>query len=394
MSGPRILTFSSLFPNSEQRHHGLFVAERLHHLLTSSAIETRVIAPVPWFPFRHPLFGGYSQKARIPLQENRAGITVYHPRYPLLPKVGMTLAPLLMARAMENHLQRLIQEGWDFDLIDAHYFYPDGVAAMMLGKKFQKPVVITGRGTDLNLIPKHPLPRQMIQWAAREAAACITVCQALKERLMGLGIGEERVTVLRNGVDLTRFTLPPRGAVATIYKKPGRTTLLSVGHLIPRKGHDLILRALVDLPQADLIIIGQGGEKQKLRALAEVLGIRDRVSFPGAVSHSELKHYYRAADALVLASDREGWANVLLEAMACGTPVIATPVWGTPEVVNTPAAGVLMHERSPQALVAAYQKLFAAYPDPQATRRHAEGFSWQATSRGQLDLFERVLQKG
>jgi glycosyltransferase involved in cell wall biosynthesis len=106
-----------------------------------------------------------------------------------------------------------------------------------------------------------------------------------------------------------------------------------------------------------------------------------------------LKKYYGAADALVLASSREGWANVLLESMACGTPVIASNVWGTPEVVASPDAGILMSERTPQGLVQAVHALRASYPQHEATRRYAEKFSWDDTTQGQIKLFQKILAK-
>ena len=116
-----------------------------------------------------------------------------------------------------------------------------------------------------------------------------------------------------------------------------------------------------------------------------------RVRFLGAVPHAELAALYGAADALVLASSREGWANVLLEAMACGTPVVATDIWGTPEVVADPAAGRLVPERTPAALAAAVAALLADPPARAATRRYAERFSWDATVEGQLALFAEVV---
>ena len=389
----KLLTFSTLYPNAAMPQHGVFVENRLRHLLDSDKVASLVLAPVPWFPSKNPRFGQYAVFASVPAMETRAGIQVLHPRFPLLPKIGMNLTPWLMAAAMRPMLRRLIREGLQFDAIDAHYFYPDGVAAVLLGKMFNKPVVITARGNDLTLIPQAALPRRMIQWAAAHAAGLVTVCQALKDVLISLGVPAERVTVLRNGVDLAMFQ-PPADRVALRNSLAiSGTTLLSVGHLIERKGHDLVIRALTHLPQTRLLIAGQGPLENQLRALAQTCGVADRVRFLGAVKHSALREYYGAADVLVLASSREGWANVLLEAMACGTPVVASDVGGTAEVVTTPAAGVLMRERTPSALADAVNVLLARTPDSAATRAYAEQFSWESTTQGQLDLFARVIQQ-
>ena len=287
-------------------------------------------------------------------------------------------------------MRRIIESGYDFDLIDAHYFYPDGVAAVMLGRLFNKPVVITARGTDINLIPQYPLPRKQILWAARHAHGMITVCNALKEEMVGLGIDARRITPLRNGVDLERFQPVDRAAVRTSLGMRG-FTLLSVGLLEPRKAHDLIIAALPKMEDAQLLIAGSGPERARLEALAQRLNVTERVKFLGALPQTELRNYYGAADAMVLASSREGWANVLLESMACGTPVVASNVWGTPEVVAAPEAGVLMAERTPQGVADAVRRLRANYPSHAATRAYAEKFSWDDTTEGQLRLFDRIL---
>lgn len=385
----KILTFSTLYPHAARPSHGIFVETRLRHLLASGEVESKVVAPVPWFPSRNAQFGEYAVHANAPREEQRHGILVLHPRYPLLPKIGMTLTPFLLARAVRPVIGRILR-GYAFDLIDAHYFYPDGVAAILLGRHFGKPVVITARGTDVNLIPRYRLPRAMIRWAARHAAGIIAVARALKDDLVKLGVPGERIEVLRNGVDLQLFQPIEREAVRRRLDL-SRTTLLSVGHLIPRKAHDLVIRALRLLPDIDLIVIGDGPERGALAALAQESGVGDRVRLAGAMAQEELRDYYGAADALVLASSREGWANVLLESMACGTPVIASRAGGTPEVVAAPEAGVLMAERTPEALAHAVRRLFAHYPDRGATRRYAEGFGWSATTKGQLDLFGRIL---
>ncbi len=385
----KLLTFTTLYPSAARPSHALPVETRLRHLLDTGEVESRVVAPVPWFPSDHPSFGAYSAFARTPAEEERRGIRVVHPRYPLIPKVGMTAAPFMLAAAAKPVLARILEE-YPFEAIDAHYFYPDGVAAVMLGKYFNKPVVITARGTDLNVIPQYRLPRHMIKWAAAHAAGLVTVCSALKDRLVELGIAPERAMVLRNGVDLQRFRPVDRDAVRTRLNFTG-TTLLSVGNLIPLKGHEIAIRALTLLPDCNLVIAGQGPMHGALVELARDIGVADRVTFAGVLSQEDLRLYYGAADALILASSREGWANVLLESLACGTPVIATNVGGTAEVITSPAAGLLFNRRTPQALAQAVRRLFERAPERAVTRRYAEQYSWSATTEGQLELYSRIL---
>ena len=386
----KLLTFTTLYPNAVRPNQAIFVETRLRHLVASGQAESRVVAPVPWFPFTSKHFGVYGDYARVPAAETRSGIQVLHPRYPVIPKIGMRATPFLLERASRASIGRLLDEGYDFDLIDAHYFYPDGVAAVGLGKYFNKPVVVTARGSDISLIPQYPGPRKRIQWAAAKADAMITVCNALKDELVALGADAGRITPLRNGVDLQRFQPGPRAELRAALGLTGYV-LLSVGHLVTLKGHDLAIGALVHLPDVTLMIAGGGVEATRLAALAAQLGVAPRVRFLGPVPQADLPRYYGAADALVLASSREGWANVLLEAMACGTPVVASRVWGTPEVVASADAGVLMNERSAAGVAAGVDALRAAPPERAATRRYAEQFSWDATTAGQLALFGKVL---
>jgi glycosyltransferase involved in cell wall biosynthesis len=377
----KILTFSTLFPNSVKPGHGIFVETRLRHLVASGQVESRVVAPVPWFPSRHPRFGAWAAWAAVPRHEQRFGIEVAHPRYPVLPKIGMNVAPALLAAASRGAIGRLLDEGFDFDVIDAHYFYPDGVAAVMLGRYFNKPVTITARGSDITQLPSFRLPRRMIQWAAAGADHVITVCNALRDEVIDLGVAPEHVTSLRNGVDLALFHPTPRPVEQSPF------TLLAVGHLVPVKGQERIIGALPMLPDVHLRIAGDGPDRDKLVQLAQNLGVAGRVEFLGAVRQAELVRHYNQADALVLASSREGWANVLLESMACGTPVVASRVYGTPEVVAAPEAGVLMNELSARGVADGVQALRASYPDRAATRRYAERFSWDDTTAGQLAIF-------
>ena len=385
----RTLLFSTLYPSSVRPSNGIFVETRLRELLKSGQVETRVVAPVPWFPSGHPRFGEYAQFARTPRREVYNGIDVLHPRYALPPKVGMNLAPFTLALGALPAIRKLQREGFDFDLIDAHYYYPDGVAAAILARILGKPFVVTARGTDINLIPQYAFPKKLILWTASQARASISVCRALRDEIETLGGDPATLTVLRNGVDLQRFHPVPRDDARAALGWPDAPTLLSVGYLVERKGHHIAIEALAGLPGYRLVIAGTGVEQAALEGLAQRLGVADRVVFAGAVPNAELFRYYSAADIMLLASSREGWANVLLESMACGTPVVATRIWGTPEVIAVPEAGRLA-DRTPASFVKAIQELMLAYPSREAVRRYAEGFGWEETSRGQLELFRSI----
>ena len=393
----RTLLFSTLYPSRARPLHGLFVETRLRELLRTGEVETTVMAPVPWFPSAHPRWGDYAAMAATPARETRSGIDVLHPRYPVVPKVGMTIAPLLLAAASIGPIRRLIAEGRDFDLIDAHYFYPDGVAATMLARHFRKRVVVTARGSDLNVISRYPTARWLMQWAARHADASIGVCSALAEQIKPW-TSSERVHVVRNGVDLQRFRPASAEDARRRLRTGGSPLLLSVGHLVENKGHALVIDALAEIrrhfPDARLAIVGQGPDRERLRERAALRGCEERVTFAGAVEHASMIDWYNAADVLVLASAREGWANVLLEAFASGTPVVATRVGGSPEVVTDERVGRLVENRDGSSIAEAVQRLLRGKPDRETIRRYAEGFSWDSTSRAQIELFRRLPPLG
>jgi glycosyltransferase involved in cell wall biosynthesis len=386
----RLLTFSTLFPSAARPNHGVFVENRLRHLVATGEASSTVVAPVAWFPSTSARFGDWARHARTPQREMRHGLTVLHPRYPVLPRIGMSLAPWLLYRALLPVVREL-QASERFQLIDAHYMYPDGVAAVWLGRRLGVPVVITARGTDITLIPRYAVPRRLIRAAIRDAAALITVSSALKQGLVELGAPTDKVTVLRNGVDTALFCPPADREMTRRMLGLTGPTLMSVGLLIERKGHHLVIEAMRHLSEFKLLIVGEGPERMRLADLIARHGLNDRVQLLGPRPHAELPALYGAADALVLASSREGWANVLLEAMACGSPVVASNIPGNPEVVREPAAGIIVDANTPEGIAAGVRKLFSAMPARAATRAYAEKFSWDDTTAGQLAIFRRVL---
>ncbi len=390
----RLLTFSTLFPDSVRPNFGVFVENRLRHLVATGEATSTVLAPVPWFPSTDPRYGDWAKMAAVPQFERRHGLDVHHPRFLAIPKVGMNLAPYLLYWAARRAIGRLLAAGQRFDLIDAHYLYPDGVAAVWLGQHFGLPVVMTARGSDVTELPDYPTPRRLIQAAMAGAAAMISVSAGLKARMVELGAPPEKVTVLRNGVELDVFRPPPDRDAARAALGLTGPTLVSVGGLIPRKRHDLTIAAMALLPGFTLLIAGDGPSRPGLEAQIAALGLGDRVRLLGPQPHASLYGIYGAADASVLASTREGWANVLLESMASGTPVLASDIPGNPEVVQSREAGLILRENTPQGLAEAVRDLFAAPPARPATRAYAERFGWGETSAGQLAVFRRVLLAG
>jgi teichuronic acid biosynthesis glycosyltransferase TuaC len=328
----------------------------------------------------------------MPSEETRHGLHLDHPRYPVIPRVGMSAAPLALCAAILPPLRRQIRDGHDFDLIDAHYFYPDGVAAVLLGRALDRPISVTARGSDLNVIARHAVPRRWIRWAARNADGLVTVSGGLKRRLVGLGVGAERVRVLRNGVDLAVFRPHDREAARSTLGF-NRPTLLSVGNLVALKRHWLMVEALTHLPEVELVVVGEGPERAGIEKLAREREVADRVRLLGRVPQDRLPEIYSAADLLLLVSTHEGWPNVLLESMACGTPVVVSLMDGIADIVGASEAGRILADDIPGGLASAIREILAAPPSRAATRRYAEQFDWQSTTEGQIALFHEILER-
>lgn len=389
----KALVISNLYPSSAMPRNGIFTEHRIRNLTKSGEVEAKVVVPTPWVPSFFRNCPRYRGVAKVPHREQRYGLDIYYPRYLCIPKIGMTLSPFLLAASLVRLVNTIRKEGYDFDLIDAYYFYPDGVAATLLGLYYKKPVVITAYGNDISLIPQYLPPRLLIQWAAKKCSGITAVCKALKDRLVELGAAEEKTKVVLHGVDLELFHPPVDRDSLRAKLGMSRKSLFSVGHLIERKGHDITIKAMSQLPDFELYIAGDGEEEAALKQLTASLGLEERVHFLGHVNQEELPDYYGAADALVLASSREGIANVLMESMACGTPVVATNIWGSPEVVNTPEAGVLIPERTPDSLAESVLRLFSSYPDRNETRRYSEEFTWERTTLDHLAVLTPLIHK-
>ena len=395
IQGLQVLAFTSLFPSVARPRHGIFVETRLRHLVRDAGVDARVIAPVPWFPFRSPAFGRYAQYAATPRRANReSGLSVSHPRYLMLPRLGVAVQPDSMARAALRDLAELRRAGWQPELIDAHYFYPDGVAAALLAERLRIPLVITARGTDVNVLGRLPGPARRILWAAQRAAAIIAVSTRLKQALVEIGVDESKIVVVRNGVDAELFRPEARStARAHLGLPPSGRLAACVGNLVPEKGFALAVEALLGLEGFHLVIVGDGPCREELAQLARRIGVEQRVVFMPSMPQADLRHLYSSADVLLLTSTREGWPNVVLESLACGTPVVALDVGAVAEMLTDPLVGSIETTRDPAYLAHAVLRTLESAGSAQQIHEHAAGFDWASVSRAQIEVMARARAK-
>lgn len=391
----RILVLSSLFPNQLQPAFGIFVENRLSALRVKYDLDVTVVAPVAYFPFAGLVLSDYRTRSKIAQEEMRDGVAVYHPRYLHVPKFGMSRQASCLARSVLKCVKRLISEGQQFDLIDAHYLYPDGVAAEIVAKELDLPFIMTARGSDVTQIGRMPAYQKQILKACNAASQVVTVSSSLRDELIDMGANPARTTVLRNGVDLTRYQ-PNQPKPDDLTGESGlmpQSYFLTVGGLVPRKRVVNIIQALKGVEDSHLVVIGDGQQADMLRSVSGSLGLVDRVHFMGSQPPETVARWMAHAQALILASSREGWANVILESMACGSPVIATDVGASNQVITSAEYGTLVKVDDTDGLANAMNRWRQKKPNRNNIRQHAETYSWDATSDGQYQLFMQAIDK-
>lgn len=386
----RILVYTTLFPNSVNPLEGNFVLERLRFLL--EFVDISVIAPVPYYPAWMGLNERWRNWARVPRSEHFAGFDTQHPRYLVFPKVGMTTQGLSMFAGSLRQVTAQISET-DYDLIDAHYVYPDGFAAALLARFMKKPLVVSARGSDINLFSRFRMIRPLIRQVLHRANGVIAVSHALKERMLRLGCRTDNFAVISNGVDPEKFAPRPQLAMRQKLGLPAdRPIVIGVGHLNDNKSFHILIQAVDRLRSRDvmLLIVGEGERRPQLENQIRTLRLDDRVKLIGTVPHNELSSWYSAADVFCLASSREGCPNVVLEAMACGRPVVATHVGGIPELVTSPGVGILV-DRTPEAFASALDDALEREWNHEAISNQARSHRWDNVSLQIMDVYSRAI---
>jgi teichuronic acid biosynthesis glycosyltransferase TuaC len=391
----RVLSFTPLYPRPNAPIGGIFVRARLQRIAETAAVQ--VIAPAPLLEYGT---AGRIWVGPVAARYRDENLEIRRPRW-LYPPLAGFLNPFCLFLGTLGPVLRLRRE-FPFDLIDAHFGYPAGVAAALLAAAVHKPFTVTLRGSEV-LHAEDPKRRALMRRAFLRAGRVITVSARLREFAIGLGVPPERVTVISNGVDSERFF--PRDPMEQRRKHgipEDARVVLSAGNLIELKGHHRIVAALKPLldsgfPVLHIVVGGQGSGVANyefpIRQTVSALGMEAAVRFTGQVSQDTLSELMSAADVFCLASSREGWPNVVHEAMACGTPVVATDVGAIPEMIPSDRYGLVTPFGDAPALTSALRAALDRNWDRAAISQWAQSRSWSNVALETLEVFRQVVEE-
>jgi teichuronic acid biosynthesis glycosyltransferase TuaC len=378
MQTMNILTYTSLFPNASWRQLGVFISQRVAHVARRTGNTVRVVSPVPYFPRWLPL-RRWLKYAQVPRHDWICEMETSYPRYPLLPAIAMRVQGDCMYHGSRKEVARL-HARHPFECVDAHFVYPDGYAAVRLGQQLGIPVVVSARGSDINLYPQNVHIRSKIVWTLRNAAGIIAVSKSLEKRIVELGLPQGAVRVIPNGIDPDRFFATERTVARRKLSLPEEAKIIvTVGNLSPQKSHARLIAAFARVGAREnklrLYIVGEGQLRPRLEEQIRALHISDRVILSGSRPNEELQLWFSAADISCLASSAEGWPNVVFESIACGTPVVATNAGGVPEILSKPELGIIV-DQTVNSLANGIVRALERNWDREALTRHARERTW------------------
>jgi teichuronic acid biosynthesis glycosyltransferase TuaC len=385
----RVLSLSTLYPNDHTPNFGVFVERQMQAVAARGDVDLVMVNPLGVPPFPLWLLPRYRALTRLAREEQRGGVQVLRPQFRLLPAAAGRNNAANEARAVLPLARRLHAEA-PFDVVDAQFFWPDGPAAMRVARALGLPLSIKARGADIHFWGLKPSIANQIRQAALAADGLLAVAGGLADDIAALGVPREKIAIHRTGLDRAVFRpLDKAECRAKLGLPLDKPVLATVGALIPRKGQRYVIEALAELPEAILVLAGAGGDLVTLRALADALGVEDRVRFLGAVPHGELPVVLSAADVFVLPTASEGLANAWVEALACGTPVVTTPIPGARELLTNPAWGKMV-ARDKLAIAIAVSQILAAPPKREEVQRGAAEFSWEVNAAALVAHWRKV----
>lgn len=340
----KIAVITQNFPVREKPYQGHSVYQTV--LRMSKLADVRVYSPHPHYVLSlHPRSRGWR---RTDPTYSPSGVHTCYVNYPAIAGITRPINGYVCAYYLEPILRRDKP-----DVILNYWIYPDGFAAVQLGRRFRIPVLVKAIGSDLNQ-PLDFISRRLTLRTLREADLVLTVSEHLRRTVIRMDVPTERVRAVPNGCDTSVFHRgEPDLARRELGIEESASLVLYVGRLDLAKGLDELVRATAQIasqaPTLQLVLVGDGPARAQLEFLAMELGIAELVRFVGPCPSSEVARWMRAANVFALPSYCEGCPNVVLEALSCGLPVVATDVGGIPELVDE-KCGILVHPQDPVAL--------------------------------------------
>ncbi len=386
----RIISVSTDYPGPRNPRRGLFVQRRLAAL--SRIEDVRVIHLEPWFPLLRP-------------RASAAATNGYHDQPPAvrpgmfyLPGVLKGLDSYWVKRAVVPTVRALESEG-PADLLDAHFGYPEGVGCVKAALKLRRPVFITMRGLERPLLHCRWRGAQLL-WALRECTGIVCVSHSLKDLAVSRGIDPDKLRVIPNAVDRELFRSGDRDEARQALGIDRQARLIvCVAMLVHGKGQHLLLQALAQLrgrhPNLRLALVGGPAHEPKyplrLKKMVEELGLGDRVVMTGSQSPRQVVTWLQAADLFALPTYDEGCCNAVLEAMACGLPVVTTPAGDNAVLVDAPRRGLLVPMDDAAGLALGLDNALGMAWDRQEIARYGADYTWDAVARQTAQFFRERL---
>jgi teichuronic acid biosynthesis glycosyltransferase TuaC len=381
----RITVVTPYFPTSEGSYRGHSAFQTLRFLKRWADIH--VVCPLT----SYPRWKWLTPRTYDPpdLTYKPRGLDATYFQYPAIPIVTRAVNGLICEQYLLPHVRASRP-----DLILNYWLYPEGFSAVRVGRTLGVPVIVGAIGSDVRRITD-PYIRHLVRRTVVEAAGVITVSEELRQRTIALGVPPERVTTILNGCDGTVFRPGDRDeARRRLAIDLSGELIVYAGALLPTKGLAELTEAFIGLagirPNLRLALIGEGVFGERLKARAAKAGVQNRLLTPGRQESAGVASWMRACDVFCLPSYSEGCPNVVIEALSCGRPVVATDVGGIPELVKE-SSGILIPARDHEKLRAALDRALSMTWD---TDRAAATFQrdWEQVAEETFAVCRRVLE--
>jgi glycosyltransferase involved in cell wall biosynthesis len=399
----KVLVLSNMYPNQRNPGYGIFIHNQNKHL-AKAGCRVKVVSPVPLAPKLLWFNRKWKDYGKLPKKELIDGIETIYPRYIQAPGEWFhSYSSFTIYAAVLNYMGSLIKE-FKPDLIHAHAAVPSGYAALKLKRKYNLPLVCSLRGSDINVYPRrNKLAMHLTKEVISGADQLVSVSNALRTAAADIATPKREIRVVYNGCDTGIFFADEyRGLQIrqTLRISTNDKVLIFVGSLSKNKGVYELIASFEELfsmyDDIHLLMVGEGPEHDNLSELIAAKGMTDRAHLVGKRSPAEIPEYLSASDFFVLPTYYEGLPNAVLEAMACGLPVIATCVGGIPEAVKDGRNGILIKRFDRASLTGAVKCLYEdkdlAKLMGSSSRMDIErSFSWKRNSEQLIGIYRGLI---